>query len=278
MKTTRILMAALLTAGTLSAEQNSPAPASTEPLAPQMTATLTSDAPALEETPATNEDSVAWPSGVFADLSVGTQGLGMDVGYSFNRHFKLRARGTFLTYERDDNWDEVNVTCKLKNYSCGLIFDYHPFGESFRLSVGINASPLKVQADGTMDGSDQFNGEYTLGDYDYKVDGVGKVRGEYKWNTVQPYIGIGWSCSSQSEHAWFFTADLGVNFIGNGKLRVNSSGDIQQKKVGEPHSAYHPVDNSLLETSLREEGKDFFKIADKIVVYPVVHIGVGCRF
>lgn len=268
----------MLTAGILGAEQDASVPAPTDQLSPQMAATSTSNVPVMEEIPATSEDSVAWPSGVFADLSVGTQGLGLDIGYSFNRYLKLRARGTFLTYDRNDNWDEVNMTSKLKSSSCGLIMDYHPFGESFRLSIGLNVSPLKVQTEGTMEGVNGFAGVYTLGDYDYRVSGVGKVRGEYKWHTVQPYIGIGWSCSSQSEHAWFFTADLGVNVMGKGKLRVDSSGEIQQKKVGEPDSAYHAVDNSLLEDSLREEGKDFFKIADKIVVYPVVHIGVGCRF
>ena len=39
-----------------------------------------------------------------------------------------------------------------------------------------------------------------------------------------------------------------------------------------------PVTNSVLEESIRKEGRDFFKIADDLCVYPVLQLGIGARF
>lgn len=218
---------------------------------------------------------VPWPKGIFADVTVGTQGLGMDVGYSFNKYLKLRMRGTVLQYDRNDTWSDVDVKSKLRSHSCGLILDVHPFGGAFRLSAGVNAAPMRVEADGNLDRYGDINGTYSFGGYEYRVSGVGHLRGRYKWNSFQPYFGFGWSCSSESKHAWYFTADLGVNIMGKGKLSVGCDGDVEQKGPGEN---WHAVNMDALESSIREEGKDFFEIADKIVVYPVLHFGVGCKF
>ncbi len=228
-----------------------------------------------EVSPGKNEETQF--RGVFTDVTVGTQGIGMDVGYSFNKCIKLRVRGTMLQYEREVVWSNVNVKSKLKNSCCGLILDVHPFGGAFRLSAGVNIAPLHVDAAGDLSSVGVRDGIYSLGDYEYKVEGAGRVFGRYKWNTFQPYIGFGWSFISKSEHVWFFSTDLGVNIIGKGKMSVGYDGKVTQRYKG-TGAEFSPVDMSALEDSIREEGKDFFKIADKMVVYPVVHFGVGCRF
>lgn len=224
------------------------------------------------------KNETPWPRGVFADVTVGTQGLGMDVGYSFNKYLKLRVRGTMLSYDHNDTWNDMEMKARFKSSSCGLILDVHPFGGSFRLSAGLNAAPLRVEADGNLEdlGADLSQKVYSLGGYWVKTDGGGSIRGRYKWDTVQPYFGFGWSCSSESEHAWFFTADIGVNIIGKGKLSVGYSGDVQCASMY--GGGWKPMDSSTLENIVREEGDAFFEIADKIVVYPVIHLGVGCRF
>lgn len=221
------------------------------------------------------KNETPWPRGVFADVTVGTQGLGMDVGYSFNKYLKLRVRGTMLSYDHNDTWNDMEMKARFKSSSCGLILDVHPFGGSFRLSAGLNAAPLRVEADGNLD-ADIPQGRYYLGEYEVKTADVGSIRGRYKWDTVQPYFGFGWSCSSKSEHAWFFTADIGVNIIGKGKLSVGYSGDVQYRSMY--GGDWKPMDSSTLEDIIRDEGDAFFEIADKIVVYPVIHLGVGCRF
>lgn len=234
------------------------------------------DVPVIQEEGA-NASDTPWPRGVFMDVTVGTQGIGMDVGYSFNKYLKLRVRGTYFPkYERTDEWDDISVDSSFKSNSCGLILDYHPWGESFRISAGLCVSPLKVEADGSLNDAFQ-GGTYRLGNYEYTVNGAGHLRGKYEWETVQPYIGIGWSCSSKSRHAWYFTADIGVNIMGKGDLSVSYDGQVTQRNMVTGEYKDH-VDLGQLEGNIREEGKDAFEIADKIVVYPVLHFGAGCRF
>ncbi len=228
-------------------------------------------------------EEVPWPRGVFTDVTVGTQGIGGDIGYSFNKYLKLRVRGTYFPkYERTDDWNDISVDSSFKSNSCGLILDFHPWGDTFRLSVGISTTTLKVEADGSMNeryGSIFGDGgrTYHLGDTEYRLAGgrIGHVRGKYEWEKFQPYIGIGWSCSSKSKHAWYFTADIGVNIMGKGDLSVSHDGVIEQRKGG---GNWEPINDADLKTALRDEGEDVFEIADKIVVYPVIHLGVGCRF
>ena len=101
------------------------------------------------------------------------------------------------------------------------------------------------------------------------------VEAEYDWRNVQPYLGIGWSTDGEGDKSLYFTLDIGVNFIGKGKFSISSTGGIDAYKNGE-HLGN--ATDSILEDAIREEGKDFFKIADDIFVYPVIQFGMGYRF
>lgn len=230
-----------------------------------------------ENLPKLTDEKKRTAVGVFADVNVGTQGVGFDVGYEFNRYLKLRFRAAFLQFNYDDEWNEMDLKAKLNGNNTGLLLDVHPFGGTFRVSTGLNFAPLSVKAEGSMDIGDQYGGKiYTLGDYQYKVEkGKGWVKGEYKWRTVQPYIGIGWSSDGDGDRSVYFHFDLGVNFMGKGQFSVDNSNNVLQSYMG---GEFKPVDNALLRDSFMEEGKDFFDIADKIIVYPVLQFGVGFRF
>lgn len=215
--------------------------------------------------------------GLFFDANVGTQGIGFDLGYEFNRYVKMRCRASWMDFKYSDEWNDMDLEAQFHNNSLGLLVDVHPFGGKFRISAGLNFAPLSVKANGTMDAAG-YRGEYSWGGYDYRVDsGKGTVHGEYKWDRVQPYLGIGWSSDGSGTRSLYFHCDLGVNFIGKGNFTVSSSGDVQQRPTGSG-SDWKPVNNGMLRDAFMKEGKDFFDIADKIIVYPVLQFGMGYRF
>ena len=39
-----------------------------------------------------------------------------------------------------------------------------------------------------------------------------------------------------------------------------------------------PATEAVMEESIRKEGRDFFKIADDLSVYPVIQFAIGARF
>lgn len=228
--------------------------------------------------------------GVFMDVNIGTLGVGMNVGYEFNRHLKLRIRGSYLAADYDETWSEgswetmpLDGKFEFDGSSVGLLLDYHPFGGCFHLTGGLNFSGMKADAKATMKnetGLQGLSGEYEFGGTTYRVTGgdEAQVKGRYEWNRVQPYLGIGWSSDGEGDRSFYFSCDIGVNFIGKGSLSVSHSGaDIQVKGPDGQFRSSGDID-ALLEASLREEGKDFFDIADKIIVYPVIQLGVGGRF
>lgn len=218
--------------------------------------------------------------GLFGDINVGTQGVGFNLGYEFNSTYKLRFRGAWLGYNRNDRWDDMNVHTKVQGSNFGVLLDVHPFGGSFHVSAGLNIAPISVDMNGKMDGfnTEQYVGKiYTFGGYDYKVEkGQGWVRGEYKWHSLQPYIGIGWSSDGSGESGLYFSCDLGINIMGSGSFSVSSSSNVKQRPTGT--YKWEDLNGDMLKNSIKEEGKDFFKIADKLYVYPVLQIGVGYRF
>lgn len=244
------------------------------------------------ETPAESTVPARKATGVFMDVNIGTMGIGMNIGYEFNRYLKLRVRGSYLAADYDKTWNEdswgvgqpLNGKFEFDGSSVGLLLDYHPFAGCFHLTGGLNFSGMKLDAKATMEGSDTlsaYNGVYEFGGYEYRVEGLGKeaqVKGRYEWNRVQPYLGFGWSSNGEGKRSVYFSCDIGVNFIGKGSLKVSHSGaDIHAFDRNTGKEIHQDID-SLLEQSLREEGKDFFDIADKLIVYPVIQFGIGGRF
>lgn len=218
-------------------------------------------------------------AGVFADVNMGTQGVGINLGYEIDRYVKLRLRASWLGYQRSDTWDSMNVVSKLNGSSVGFLVDYHPYATSFRITAGFNYSPLSVEANGVMSTNGIETGKiYTLGDHDYRVSEgqQGRVKGRYKWHSLQPYIGLGWASDLNDEGSLYFNCDLGINIMGKGNLSVNAGSNIEQSPHGQ--GKWSPVSTSILKDSMLEEGKDFFKIADKLYVYPVLQFGIGYHF
>lgn len=237
--------------------------------------------------PAITEECLEAPKdealGILFDVNVGTQGVGFAVGYEFNKYFKTRLRAAFLGYDHDDTWSDVDVQMDFSGNNTGIMFDYHPFGGTFRLTAGLTISELAIKATGKLNNDginyDGFYGDF--GGYDFQVDGstTARIKGEYEWNRVQPYLGIGWSSDGEGDSSFYFTCDIGINFIGSADLETSYSGaTVQYKPTGSAPSNYKPLDTNILNDAIMEEGKDFFDIADKIWFYPVIQLGVGYRF
>ncbi len=222
--------------------------------------------------------------GVLVDVNAGTQGIGLSLGYEFNEHLKLRLRGAYLSYSHDEDWGNgaKGITTQGKmdfdGSNIGLILDYHPFAGHFHVSGGLNFADTKLKLDAQLNqayGAGISEGTYEFGGITYRATGSsGNVHGKYSWNTVQPYLGIGWSSDGDGDRSLYFSIDLGVNFMGNGSLSVGSSSNIETWNG----TSWQKASSADLEHSVREEGKDFFKIADDLFVYPVLQIGVGYRF
>ena len=212
------------------------------------------------------------------DINAGTQGAGISLGYNINPSVRLRLRGAMLSYSANENWSGSDTQLKLYGNNVGLQVDIFPGEGNFYISAGLNFSENKMRCRSRIYREPGMAGNAYFGGIEYAVSGSeqAEIYGKYSWNHAQPYIGIGYQDSLLGSSTFYYSLDLGINFMGSGNLTVGSSGNLNYRDT--TTDQMKPVTNSVLEESIRKEGRDFFKIADDLCVYPVLQLGIGARF
>ena len=202
-------------------------------------------------------NSLARDQGVFSSVQVGSLGAGLNLGYQFNDYFDMRANINGFNYNHNFDVNSVKYDAHIHSFTSGLLADYYPFGNGFRLTAGAYYNKNKVSGNGYSEKT-----YYGLDPNDY---GYEKATISYK--KFAPYVGFGYQ--SQSDSNWFVTADIGVLY--QGKAHVDNS-----------TVCYDGMICSLLSDKIDEEndaqrGKLQDK-ADRFKFYPVASIGIGYRF
>ncbi len=212
------------------------------------------------------------------DINAGTQGVGFSLGYQIDSGVRLRLRGALLNYSTNDTWSDTDAQLKLYGNNIGLLVDFFPGQGKFYISAGVNFSENKMRCRSRIYREPGKVGLATVGGTEYSVreGDYADITGKYAWNHAQPYIGIGYQDSLMGSTTFYYSLDIGVNFMGTGKLSVGSSDNLNFRDPAD--NVVKPVSSSALDESIRTEARDFFKIADDLCVYPVLQLGVGARF
>lgn len=212
------------------------------------------------------------------DINAGTQGAGISIGYMIDPSVRLRLRGAILSYSTNEDWGGADTQIKLYGNNIGLLVDMFPGKGNFYISAGLNFSENKMRCRSRIYRAPGMTANTTVGGTEYSVaeGDYADMNGKYSWNHAQPYIGIGYQSALFGSNTFYYSAELGVNFMGSGKLTVGSSGNLRYR---DPlTNQFKPATDAVLESSIREEGRDFFKIADDLCVYPVLQFAIGARF
>ena len=197
-------------------------------------------------------------------IKAGTLGVGLDISHMFTDNFGLRANINGLKFNDTRDVSDINYDADLHLFTAGLLADYYPFENNFRLSAGVyyndnHADGTFVPASGTS---------FDFGDHTYTSAEIGKIdSGAYYDDNIAPYIGIGWGDKSSSD-GWGFTLDIGALYQGSTKVYAN------------------PAINSSLPAPIRNQinqdiEKERAQIEDDIKDYkwyPVIMIGINYSF
>lgn len=212
------------------------------------------------------------------DVNAGTQGAGISIGYKINPGVRLRLRGAVLGYSSDEDWSGSKAELKLYGNNVGLLVDMFPGKGNFYISAGLNFSENKMRCRSRIHRESDTDAGATLGGTEYSVtEGThADIHGKYSWNHAQPYIGIGYQSALFGSNTFYYSAEIGVNFMGSGELTVGSSSNLRYRDPATKQ--FKPVTDDVLESSIRKEGRDFFRIADDLCVYPVLQFAIGARF
>ncbi len=193
-------------------------------------------------------------------FKVGTLGLGMDVEYIHDAFLGIRANFNGLSYQDEGILEENAYNYLVDMQSAGVIIDYHPWQNAFRLSFGLydNLSKVKAKVKPT-------SGEIVVGDSTYESRQIGNIYTDIDFNKKNPYLGLGFS--STEIKGFHFTLDLGVLYIGTPKAKITAKAA----------PGYEGLQDILDEEARKEEEKINKDIA-KYKYYPVLSVGVQYKF
>lgn len=194
---------------------------------------------------------------------VSTLGVGIEYVKPLNSHFSARFGVNGFTYDKDIDKSGVSYDGNLKLRSISAIADYHPWSNGFRLSGGAlyNANKLSINAQ-PSNGTFEFNG------VNYNAADVGSASGKIDFNSVSPYIGIGWGVYPENNTGWSFNAELGVMYHGepDASLSVICGGALNTAQC------------TQLTNDVTAEQADLQNDLSDFKWYPVLSIGMTYKF
>jgi len=193
-------------------------------------------------------------------LKLGTLGVGVDYEHFFTDKFAVRLNVNGLTYTKNKTIKGIPFHAKLTLLTAGILADYHPTGNSFRISGGLyyNGNKLDINAKTTASKSLTVNGTT------YTNTAKVSVNGKIDFQKADPYVGVGWS--STELQGWHFTADLGVMYHGTPKVHLTGKSNLTGAAKNKFNS---DVENERVK--IYNEAKDY-------KFYPVISIGIEKKF
>lgn len=188
----------------------------------------------------------------------GTLGLGAEVTKGFTETVNGRFGLNNYTFDKSAAQDGVNYDIDMELENIGAFVDWHPFRGSFRTTAGIvhngNGATLKAQSASS----------YEIGSTTYTGAEVGELKGDLGFDSMSPYVGVGWGNAVDKKGRWTFGVDVGALFQGGADLQLSTNGQL--------------ASDSTFQSNLETERQRAQDDLGALEVYPVVQAGLGYRF
>jgi hypothetical protein len=195
--------------------------------------------------------------GVAVELKAGTLGGGVEVNYALSPKFTVGAGLNSFSRSKSDTADNIDYDFDLNLQTLALLANFHPFSGAFRLTAGVmhNGNEVKMKAKPTA--------SYDIGGQTYTAAQVGSLGGKVDFNTLAPYLGLGWGKSAARGIGATF--DLGVLFQGSPNVSLTASGGTLSN-------------DPTFQANLKQEEANAEDDIKGFTLYPVISLGVNYRF
>ncbi len=212
------------------------------------------------------------------ELHAASTGLGGTVGYRWSEQFAarggwqgLKINDIDVDVEQDNQAGGVDT---LKHNGDGtlnvghMLVDWYPTGGRFRISAGamINLSSIDVtstcNAPDTGPVINPIPGNCEFGVGAFNAGELGEVKTDIEFNTLAPYVGIGWG--HKANERWAVVADIGLAFTGSPKADMRATGSCNE--------------SAACRQQIENEEKELEKDLENLKLYPVLSLGFSYRF
>ena len=236
--------------------------------------------------PALAEETNGWRVGAHG----GTAGVGASAAWDFHDKLAVRAIANRFNYDRKETVSGKRYKGKLELANFGLLLDWHPFDNGFRVSGGaiLNRNEINARTTGA---------NFELGDGGGGRMYMGEVRANVDFRNFAPYLGVGYD-GGRGKKGFSFFAEAGAMF--QGKARLTGKGNVSAVAVGGIANCNFTISRSGKATVtdataggtrcsagadaidlVGDIEREHAKLNDKLKnfkVYPVVALGVIYRF
>lgn len=193
-----------------------------------------------------------------AGANVGTAGLGADLQFQVNEFLVLRGGASFLKFEFDETYDDVDYDAEIDFSNIAAFADLHPFANAFVVAAGVYYGEKTVNLDATP------TAPVEIGDQLFAPGDVGVLSGAAELNDAAPFAGLGFS-NAFSGGRVSVQALAGVMMTGEADVSLSSEGGALS---GAP----------ALEAELRREEERLEADLSDYEFYPVLTLGFNVRF
>ena len=186
---------------------------------------------------------------------ISTLGAGLEVAKGFTPNFGVRAGFNYFSYAYEATESDVSYDLELELKSFAVFADWHPFKGAFRLSGGflINGNGLTGNAKPTT--------PVEIGGTDYNLDSVDL---DISYNSLAPYLGLGWDTTFGDEDNWGFVFDLGLIYSGSAEAALTAKGP--------------GTSEALYEENRKKEQDELQNDLDSLKWWPVISAGLVYQF
>jgi hypothetical protein len=148
-----------------------------------------------------------------------SRGLGVNATTNLTSQLNGRLSLAGFTYSMDQDLDNISYESDLTLMTVGGLVDWHPFSGGLRLSTGLFLNFNGIESKATPASSSN----YTFNNVSYSGSLIDSLSADIEFNTLAPYVGIGWGNPIQKDSNWFFHSDIGVMFTGKPSVSLSAS-------------------------------------------------------
>lgn len=188
-----------------------------------------------------------------------TLGPGMEMSARMNDWFVLRVGGHYAEFTFRSKYDGIPYRMDADAANAGAALDLHPFENGFLISAGVFWNGNKADMV-----SKSSSASVNVGSATFTQAQVGTINGKLRYDSVVPYVGIGYDNASFAKGPWSITVRAGLFFMGGAEVRLRATGTL----AGDP----------AFQANLSREEERLEDEFDVLSFYPAVTIGFKYRF
>jgi hypothetical protein len=205
-----------------------------------------------------------------------TRGLGLNATTNITSQLNGRLSLAGFTYSMDQDLDDISYESDLTLTTVGGLVDWHPFSGGLRLSTGLflNFNGIEASAAPSSTSSYSFN------NVSYNGSLIDSVSADIEFNTLAPYLGIGWGNPIQKDSNWFFHSDIGVLFTGKPSVSLSAATNSTNILAASADAAAAATLTSEINSNVAAAQSDI-EDDDALTYfqyYPVISLGLSYRF